>query len=104
VIPALHASGDAVAVAIADRMLAEHAEIRAGWAALRPLLETLAAGTLPDAATLQAAVRRFVAVHDAHLRLEDDLAFPRAALCIDSPEALQAMGAEMARRRGVSSP
>jgi hemerythrin-like domain-containing protein len=102
VVPALRASGDPTATAAAERMLADHGAIRAAWEALEPLLAQLAAGTSPEAPALQRAARRFVDVHADHLRLEDELAFPQAARHFRDAGALDAMGAEMAQRRGAA--
>jgi hemerythrin-like domain-containing protein len=103
-IPRLQASGDAAAQAAAATMLAEHDTIRQCWQALRPLLQSLRDGTAPPQEALAAAAAAFMQVHDTHLPLEDTLAFPAAeALARAEGEgALEAMGAEMARRRQPS--
>ena len=102
VIPALLASGDPPAMAAARQMLDDHVRIRAAWAALEPLLNQLADGTMPGPAFEQAA-QQFVDVHAEHLPLEDGLAFPQAQRLLgrQAPNALAAMGREMAERRGV---
>lgn len=105
VIPALLASGDPPAVAAARQMLDDHAQIRAAWAALEPLLKAMEAGAAPAQPALQDAAQRFFDVHADHLPLEDGVAFPHAQRLFEqqAPEAVAAMGREMAERRGVRS-
>jgi hemerythrin-like domain-containing protein len=104
VVPALRSSGDAAAMAAAQRLVDDHASIRAAWSELQPLLEELAAGSLPDAAALAGAARHFADLHTDHLALEDTLAFPgaMAVLSRQGEQSVLAMGAEMAQRRGVT--
>ena len=92
--------------AAAQRMLDDHLAIRAHWSALAPLLASVADGHAPDLAALGRASDAFCRVHDAHLALEDTLAFPHARehLRPQGDAALQAMGQEMAARRGVRGP
>jgi hemerythrin-like domain-containing protein len=101
VIPLLMRSGEAKARDAAQRLLDDHAAIQARWAALSPLLKRLAEGTMPDASALQTAAQAFVDVHQGHLALEDEWAFPAAEqqLRAQGDEALRAMGDEMAGRR-----
>lgn len=103
VIPALLGSGDPASMAAAHRMLDDHVRIRAAWAALEPLLKALEAGTLPALDELRHAAQQFVDVHADHLPLEDGVAFPQAQRLLGqrAPEALAAMGREMAGRRGL---
>jgi hemerythrin-like domain-containing protein len=103
VVPALLESDDAQAQAAARRILADHAEIRAAWAVLEPILAAIADGSPPLTTALQRGAQRFIDLHADHLQLEDALAFPTAAQRIDSTEARRAMGQEMAQRRGVSA-
>jgi hemerythrin-like domain-containing protein len=101
VIPRLQASGDPRAQAAARQLLEDHDAIRRRWAALAPLLQSLADGALPEHERLHAAAQAFVDVHEDHLRLEDGYAFPstEAQLRTQGNEALRAMGEEMAARR-----
>lgn len=103
VVPALRARADAGAHEAAERLLRDHAAIRTAWAALEPALRSIEAGAPPPAG-MQAAARHFAELHDAHLRLEDEVAFPlaAAALAAGGAAALAAMGDEMACRRGVA--
>lgn len=103
VIPALRATGEPDALAAAQQMLDDHERIRTTWAALEPLLTRLAEGTMPEHAALAHAAQAFADVHEGHLHLEDGLAFPRARSLVErqGSRAMQAMGREMAARRGV---
>jgi hemerythrin-like domain-containing protein len=101
VLPLLAAGGGDRA-ALAERLRAEHRQMQAQWTALDAQLEQLEAGTPPKAVAFADAVARFVALHEAHLRHEDGVAFPQAAAALAGDVArLQAMGDEMAARRGV---
>lgn len=101
VVPALQARGDVASLRAAQRLLDDHAAIRAGWARLAPLLHGASAGEAPPQAALEAAARQFIDVHDGHLMLEDELAFPAAAeqIARQGEPAIEAMGREMAGRR-----
>lgn len=103
VLPLLHASADARLHEAAQRMLADHARIRATWQALEPALQALQRGeTDPQ---LAEAAQAFVQAHEGHLELEDGLAFPGARAqqeaAADGAAQREAMGCEMAQRRGV---
>lgn len=98
VFPAL--AGDATLAPVCARLIAEHRDIAAQWARLRPLLGGVATATGVDAGVLRREAAAFAALHDAHLRTEDELVFPRAAQDL-TPAAQAAMGTEMAARRGL---
>ncbi len=103
VLPALRAAGDPALSALADRLHADHLRMAAAWALARPGLEGLAAGHdwPPDASgSCLAKWRDFASLYDHHLAAEDGVAFPSAAARLP-PEAIRAMGREMATRRGV---
>jgi hemerythrin-like domain-containing protein len=100
VIPLLLGSANADLQAAGQQLLADHVLIREGWAALAPLLRSVAEGAAVALPALQQAAAQFVQVHHGHLALEDTLAFPQARTHLGS-DALQAMGSEMAARRGV---
>jgi hemerythrin-like domain-containing protein len=103
VVPLLRQSGEERLVQAAQRILEDHAEIRSSWCDLEPMLVGVVAGIVPDARSLAEAVARFARVHDGHLALEDDVAFPAAFQfqVLKGAEALADMGREMARRRMV---
>ncbi|TCP08808.1 hemerythrin domain-containing protein [Caldimonas thermodepolymerans] len=104
VFPPLLACGPAAVQAAVRQLQQEHREMARAWAALRPGLQRLADG---EADTLDEAdagrIQRFVALYEAHLRLEDEQVYPVARQQIDAA-ALPAIGAEMARRRGAPAP
>ena len=52
---------------------------------------------------LERALRRLEALYVEHIRIEDRWLFPLAAKLLE-PEELKAVGAEMARRRGLAPP
>ena len=102
VLPRLRAAGDPWLADVARRIETEHAELRALWQQLGPLLQQLheAQGPFgPDAMhTLRTLAASFIALHERHLPLEDSFAFP-AAQARMQPHELQSMGQEMQRRR-----
>jgi hemerythrin-like domain-containing protein len=106
-LPVLRASGDASLIDAADRIHADHEQMDAIWRELGPQLRGLADGqwapaTVPapprQLPALRMAAEAFVAIHAAHVPLEDQLAFPAARMRLDAA-AQQAMGEEMAARR-----
>jgi hemerythrin-like domain-containing protein len=87
---------------VADRVLAEHAQMATEWAALRLQLLATASG---DAAALsvpavQAAWRSFAQLYRDHVAYEDCTVFPLAETTLNR-DRQTAMGEEMARRRGA---
>jgi hemerythrin-like domain-containing protein len=95
VLPRLEAGGHGQ---LADRLRADHRRMDQQWRGLRPLLVALVeghapAGGMPD-------IRDFAALYRAHIALEEGEAYPLTRPGLDAA-ALQAMGDEMARRRGV---
>ena len=103
IVPVLQRSGDPGLVQAAARMLEDHERIRATWSELEPLLELVVSGNEADTSGLSAATGRFVRLHDSHLALEDERAFPNARALHEhaDPADLAEMGREMARRRLV---
>jgi hemerythrin-like domain-containing protein len=102
VLPALRASGEATAIALADRLHADHAQMSAAWAALRVPLVEIAAGRWAAGGAFT-SVAAFAALYREHVRREDRDAFPQAAARVTGI-ARAAMGDEMAVRRGVHGP
>ena len=97
VLPRLRALGH---TELADRLHADHERMHAGWQALRlQLLALRDAGTRPDTQSWP----DFVALYGEHIELEEGQAFPLSAQATDAPERAR-MGAEMAARRGASTP
>lgn len=101
VLPRLRAAG---AGDVAARLHADHAAMVDGWAAVRADLLALQARPVDPAAIAAVAVTRgdrwraFAALYDAHIALEESVAFPRARQGLDDG-TLAAMGQEMAARR-----
>ncbi len=106
-VPLLQASADAADRVLADRLLDEHSTLRQLWARVDELLATVESGACPSLTELGAATHDFVARHADHLAFEDEVVFPRTEglLALHDPTRLtlwrQAMGREMASRRGV---
>ncbi|MDP4300479.1 hemerythrin domain-containing protein [Leptothrix discophora] len=95
VLPRLEAHGHA---ALAERLRGEHRRMDQQWRALRPLLVTLTEGHAPAQGLHDVA--GFAALYRVHIAVEEDEAYPLTRPGLDAA-ALQAMGDEMARRRGV---
>lgn len=102
VFPPLLAGQDAALQAVVRRLQAEHREMEALWAGLRPTLlrwREDGASDMPDDA-LRAQASRFAQLYDGHIPVEETLVFPGAQAGMDATQQA-AMGQEMqARRRG----
>ncbi|MBV5291854.1 MAG: hemerythrin domain-containing protein [Curvibacter lanceolatus] len=94
VFPLLLHSGNPAWVALAGRLQQEHRDMAPAWAALRQQLERVAAG---QGQSLQA--EGFASLYRAHLRAEDELAYP-AALRLGNAVLSAEMGRDMMQRRG----
>jgi hemerythrin-like domain-containing protein len=102
VLPLLREQGRAD---LAARLRADHQVMEHDWARLRPDLLAVVEGGL-DAQALPPALARwtqFAALYRRHLAAEEALAFPVAAGGL-TPAQQQAMGGEMAARRGATPP
>jgi hemerythrin-like domain-containing protein len=101
IVPAPMESEDADLRAAANRILIDHARIRSAWSDLAPFLRQVEAGHQPDRQHFVQAVDRFVRVHEDHLKLEDDVAFPGARAHHEGcgQAAVASIGREMAQRR-----
>lgn len=102
IFPTLRESGDLGLTALADALQAEHRQMHEAWQALRPALAALAEGQWPvdRAAGTFAQWQAFAALYEGHAQREDAQAYPAAQARLDAARC-QAMGDEMARRRGV---
>jgi hemerythrin-like domain-containing protein len=103
IFPPLEQGGEPQMAKACAALRAEHQQIAALWQQrLRPLLDAVRQRTLTelDAAELALAAADFAALHAGHLEREDGLVFPAAAARLDAA-AQQAMGLEMAARRGL---
>nr|WP_286197292.1 hemerythrin domain-containing protein [Variovorax boronicumulans] len=102
VLPLLRARGQA---GLAARLRADHQVMEHDWARLRPDLLAVIDGGL-DAQALPAAVARwaqFAALYRRHLAAEETMVFPGVHATL-TPGEQQAMGEEMAARRGARPP
>jgi hemerythrin-like domain-containing protein len=99
VFPRMLTSGVAQLIVLAHQLQADHRVMVSDWAAVRPVLQQVAGGTLHHLAPEHhAAIDRFSERYATHIRREEDLAYPATVVSLSVPE-LQAMGAEMAARR-----
>lgn len=99
VLPALRASGDE---AFAAQLEQEHRAMARRWFEVRRALAEVCAGqwSVASAAVDFATWRAFAALYRAHAAAEDSVAFPVAQRTLDADQQ-QAMGREMAGRRGL---
>lgn len=80
----------------------DHVAMAASWAAARVPLQALADGAASAFSEAdEAALARFAAHYADHIATEEGLVYP-AALALLPPDAMGAMGDEMAARRGAS--
>lgn len=98
VFPRLRAAGGAAA-ALADELHADHLQMSTAWQDLRRDLQRIADG-LPPAEGVRARWPAFDRLYRGHIEREEAAAYPAAQALLDTA-ARSAMGAEMARRRGV---
>jgi len=102
VLPPLRQSDDPHLVEVARRLQADHDALHRVWGDLGPLLLRVHASPSPLAPQaldlLRAHAAAFIAIHERHVPLEDDVAFPAALARLRGAD-LQAMGEEMQRRR-----
>ncbi len=92
---------DAALRSAVRRLQEDHVQMERRWARLRTPLAALARGHAEAfGPERRHRARRFASLYASHMELEDSLVFPAAAGLIDD-DALRAMGAEMAQRRGV---
>ena len=104
VFPPLLAGGDAVLRHVVQRLQQDHRDMEAAWVAARAALASVTqappAGWAHFSAPEEATLTGFTRLYDRHLRDEDGLVYPAARAGL-STEALQAMSADMMRRRGL---
>ncbi|AOF86284.1 hemerythrin HHE cation binding domain protein [Hydrogenophaga sp. RAC07] len=104
VFPPLLAGSDAVLRQVVQRLQQDHRDMEAAWVAARAALASVTqappAGWAHFSAPEEAALTGFTRLYDRHLLDEDGLVYPAAKAGL-SPEALEAMSADMMRRRGL---
>lgn len=102
VFPPLIERGTADVQAAVRCLQQDHEAMSANWHAARALLQALAEGAQDSFSAEDGAVlARFVSLYAEHIRVEEEVVYP-AARALLSPELVQAMGAEMRRRRGAA--
>jgi hemerythrin-like domain-containing protein len=101
VFPPLLERGDESVSAVVRGLQQDHRAMDARWSEARQVLSRLAEGELAGFdARDDARLDAFAGLYDAHLRAEEEIAYPAAGSLLDAA-ALAAMGEEMMRRRGV---
>ncbi|MDP3813336.1 MAG: hemerythrin domain-containing protein [Hydrogenophaga sp.] len=104
VFPPLLAGDNTALRQVVQGLLQDHRDMEAAWVAVRAALASVAQAPPPGWAHFspqeEAAVIGFTRLYDRHLREEDGLVYPAAQAGL-SLEALQAMSADMMRRRGL---
>jgi hemerythrin-like domain-containing protein len=102
VLPRLRHSGEPKLVEAAEQIRADHRQLEVLWERLGPRLLALSESTGAwDRSMLEPLgelADAFIAIHDRHVPLEDEVAFPAASARIDASE-LRGIGLEMAARR-----
>ncbi len=89
--------------ALAARLHADHVRMADDWTLVRAALAQVAAGRWDGdgGAATQARWRAFAQRYAQHIEVEETQAYPPAAAAFDAP-TLEAMGREMAARRGAA--
>jgi hemerythrin-like domain-containing protein len=104
VFPPLLAAGDPVLGPMVQKLQADHREMERSWVAVRAVLASLAEPPPPGWPGIDPAqaevLGHFTGLYRHHLDDEDGLIYPASRKQL-SAEALQAMGADMMRRRGL---
>ena len=99
--PLLAQEHDAPLVTLVRQLQRDHVQMAERWAAARGALQAMGDGQLQAFTPAHgAALDDFAACYADHLRHEDESIYPAARALLDAP-AQQAMGREMARRRGA---
>jgi hemerythrin-like domain-containing protein len=105
VFPPLLASGDAAVVGVVQQLLAQHRAMELAWAGMRQVLTEIETNAPlmsgPFAALTAESVRTFTSAYDAHIRMEEGIAYPAAKELLTA-EQLQTIGEDMMVRRGVT--
>lgn len=106
VFPAVLAKSDHALTVTVKQLMEQHREMEKTWAELRCVLSNVVLGPLDGVKPFEIlqpnAVANFVALYDAHIRLEEDVVYPAANKLFDLVKK-NAMGADMSRRRGAKS-
>ena len=101
VFPPLLALADPTLAAVVRRLQQDHLDMAARWREARVVLVRLAEGGLDRLdGEDETALEAFASLYEAHLRAEDEIAYPAAERLLDD-RARSAMGEEMMHRRGA---
>ena len=101
VFPPLLAQGEPAVVEVVARLQRDHQQMESNWQAARQVLARIADGSLgTPGAEEDAALDAFANLYDAHIRSEEEIAYPAAQAVIDA-DTLARAGQEMMRRRGI---
>lgn len=107
VFPPLLAAGDPVLVPMVLKLQADHREMERSWVAVRGVLAPLTEPPPPGWTGIKPAqaevLGHFAGLYRHHLNDEDGLIYPASRQQL-SADALQAMSADMMRRRGLEPP
>ncbi|MDH6590596.1 hemerythrin-like domain-containing protein [Variovorax sp. TBS-050B] len=104
VFPPLLAHGGPDVRALVARLQQDHLRMAAQWQAARAVLARIEAAQIQALTAEEAApLDAFAHTYDGHIEAEEALAYPAAAALLDE-RAREAMGAEMALRRGADRP
>lgn len=105
VFPPLLAGTDAALRRLVQGLMQDHRQMESAWQPARAVLLAVAEGPASDWAPLGTgqtdALNRFAALYAQHIQNEEGLVYP-AAQAMLSPDAVQAMSADMMQRRGVT--
>jgi hemerythrin-like domain-containing protein len=103
VFPALRRSHVVAIQTYVGRAQADHVRISDQWSVLRRVLLDLASGKTKTmwSQTFSDQVQSFVATHEEHLSIEEQLLFPALAMSVVAEE-LEDIGLEMQQRRSAS--
>ncbi|MBC5783092.1 hemerythrin domain-containing protein [Ramlibacter sp. USB13] len=101
VFPPLLAQGEERVAQVVRRLQQDHLEMESRWREAREVLVLVAEGSVDRLDTEgEASLDAFAGLYDAHIRSEEEIAYPAAQAAIDAP-GRTAMGREMMKRRGV---
>lgn len=103
VFPLLMAGAPPEVRAVVLRLQQDHVHMAVDWAAARVPLQSMAQGEAQSfSGEDEALFDQFLQRYAGHIAQEEECAYPAALQLLD-PGALEAMGHEMARRRGASA-
>ena len=101
VFPPLLDGGDPVLAGVVRRLQRDHLEMESRWREAREVLVLLSEGGVDKlAAEDEERLDAFAGLYEAHIRAEEDVAYPAAEGLLGAARRA-AMGEEMMRRRGV---